>query len=269
MSTPVPSTDRVLIAIPAYGAPQLTDGVLEDLVRDPAGLLPHSRIVVVDNAGDYVPTVTDERVSVHRPGTNLRWLGSVNWALASAARHDEQVCIVLNNDTRLSRDFAYWLTTTFADCSGTAVAAACYDDFWLHQRAQLIPGDAQDYVGRRAYRQVPFCDGTAIGFDVRVATELGGLDGEAFPQQGYGADLDYALRVRENGFRCVVSDAAYVHHVRRGTMSLLPEETGEHHRREILTGLDAKWGSGWRALAGLSDAAFPAHNLVSAADWYA
>ena len=52
-------------------------------------------------------------------------------------------------------------------------------------------------------------------------------------------------------------------------MSLLPEETGEHHRREILTGLDAKWGSGWRALAGLSDAAFPANNLVSAADWYA
>ncbi|WP_375486873.1 hypothetical protein [uncultured Jatrophihabitans sp.] len=269
MTSPAPSTVSVLIAVPAYGARRLTDGVLADLVRDPAPLLPDSRIVVIDNAGDYVPVVTDERVSVHRPGTNLRWLGSANWALASAAEHGEQVCIVLNNDTRLSHDFAYWLTTTFADCPGTAVAAACYDDFWLHQRAHRIPADAHDYVGRHAYRQVPFCDGTAIGFDVRVAAELGGLDGDAFPQQGYGADLDYALRVRANGYRCVVTDAAYVHHERRGTMSLLPEETGEHHRREILTGLDANWGPRWRPLAGLSDAAFPAHNLVSAADWYA
>ena len=265
----VPSTDAVLIAIPAYGAPQLTDGVLGDLVRDPAGSLPGSRIVVIDNAGDYASPVTDERVSVHRPGTNLGWLGSANWALASAAEHGELICIVLNNDTRLSRDFADRLTASFADCPGTAVAAACYDDFWLHQRAHAIPAEAAGYIGRHAYRQVPFCDGTAIAFDVRVAAELGGLDARAFPRQGYGADIDYALRARAAGYRCLVTDAAYVHHERRGTMSLVPEETGEHHRHEILTGLDANWGPGWRSLAGLSPAAFPAHNVVSAGDWYA
>jgi hypothetical protein len=266
---PAPSTDAVLIAVPAYGAPHLTDGVLRDLVRDPAALLPGSRIVVIDNAGDYEPVVADDRLSVHRPGSNLRWLGSVNWALASAAGNGEAVCIVLNNDTRLSPDFAHRLAASFADCPRTAVAAACYDDFWLHQRAYEIPPEAADYVGRHAYREVPFCDGTAIAFDVRVAAELGGLDGQAFPRQGYGADIDYALRARAAGYRCLVTDAAYVHHVRRGTMSLVPEETGEHHRHEILTGLDAKWGPDWRSLAGLSPAAFPAHNVVSAGDWYA
>jgi hypothetical protein len=66
----------------------------------------------------------------------------------------------------------------------------------------------------------------------------------------------------------VVSDAAYVHHLRRGTMQLVPEETSEFHRHEILTGLDAKWGPDWRAQAGLSPDSFPAHNTGSAASWY-
>ena len=55
----------------------------------------------------------------------------------------------------------------------------------------------------------------------------------------------------------------------RGTMDGLPEETSEAHRAEILTGLERKWGPGWRAAAGLSSAAFPAHNTGSAASWYA
>jgi GT2 family glycosyltransferase len=263
-----PLLDRVLIAVPAYGAAHLTDSVLADLLRDAPELLPHSRIVIIDNRGDYVPPIADDRFSVYRPGANLRWIGSVNWALDSAAEQGDSVCLVINNDTRLSRDFAYWLASSFTDCADAAVAAACYDDFWLHQRAHVIPEDADGYEITQAYRSVPFCDGTAIAFSMEVAKRLGRLDQEAFPQQGYGADIDYALRARAAGLRCVVSDAAYVNHLRRGTMQLIPEETGEVHRHEILTGLDAKWGPGWRADAGLSPEAFPAHNTGSSASWY-
>ena len=263
-----PCEAAVLIAVPAYGAAHLTDDVVGDLVRDGARLLPNSRVVVVDNAGDYVLKTTDDRVSIHRPPANLRWIGSANWALDAAADHGDAMCIVLNNDTRLSPDFAYWLAMTFSDCPGTAVAAACYDDFWLHQRARAIPSAAAEYVPARSYRPVPFCDGTAIAFSTEAADRLGRLDQQVFPQQGYGSDIDYALRARAAGYRCLVTEAAYVHHFRRGTMRLIPEETGEHHRHEILTGLDAKWGSQWRAQAGLSEAAFPAHNTGSAGDWY-
>ncbi|BEP15004.1 glycosyltransferase family 2 protein [Acidothermaceae bacterium B102] len=260
--------DHVLIAVPAFGAAHLTDAVVSDLLRDGADRLPNSRIVVIDNRGDYVAAATDDRLSVHRPGSNLKWIGSANWALDSAREHGDSICLVLNNDTRLSPDFAYWLASAFADCTDVAVAAACYDDFWLHQRAHVIPDQAADYQPIRAYRQVPFCDGTAIAFSTEAAKLLGGLDQEAFPHQGYGADIDYALRARAYGLRCLVSDAAYVHHLRRGTMQLIPEETGEAHRHEILTGLDAKWGPGWRAQAGLSDDSFPAHNKGSASSWY-
>lgn len=268
MSRRPPLPDSVLIAVPAYGAAHLTDAVVADLLRDAPELLPHGRIVIIDNQGAYAPPRTDDRLTVHRPGKNLRWLGSVNWALSSADEHGDTVCVVLNNDTRLSTDFAYWLALSFTDCTDVAIAAACYDDFWLHQRARAIPENADDYEIVRAYRQVPFCDGTAIAFSVDAATSLGRLDHMAFPRQGYGADIDYALRARADGLRCVVTDAAYVQHLRRGTMRMIPAETSELHRSEILTGLDAKWGPDWRAAAGLSPASFPAHNTGSAASWY-
>jgi GT2 family glycosyltransferase len=266
---PEPLPDRVLVAVPAYGAAHLTDTVVTDLLGSPTDLLPNSRIVVIDNRGDYEAVRTDSRLSVQRPGHNLRWIGSANAAMDSAAEHGEDVCLVVNNDTRLSPDFAYWLARSFQDCPGTAVAAACYDDFWLHQRAHNIPPRADQYDVVQAYRSVSFCDGTAIAFSVPAAKVLGRLDQTAFPQQGYGADIDYALRARQHGFRCLVTDAAYVSHLRRGTMDGLVEETSELHRSEILTGLERNWGSGWRAGAGLGAGAFPPHNTGSAASWYA
>ena len=277
-----PLLDRVLIAVPAYGAAHLTDTVLGDLLGAPRELLPNCRIVVVDNRGDYVPQVVrsgarpgsrpddrvDARLTVYRPGANLRWIGSANWALDSAAKHGDDVCLVVNNDTRLSPDFAYWMTRSFHDCSGAAVVSACYDDFWIHQRAHAIPPRAEDYVPVCAYRSVPFCDGTAIAFSAAAAADVGRLDQVAFAGQGYGADIDYALRAREHGWRCLVADTAYVSHLRRGTMDGLSEETSEAHRAEILTGMESKWGQSWRTAAGLSAAAFPAHNTGSGASWY-
>jgi GT2 family glycosyltransferase len=263
-----PLPDQVLIAVPVFGASHLTDTVLADLLSAAPDLLPNARIVIIDNRGDYEPTIIDDRLSVYRSGRNLRWIGSANWALDTAAEQGDEICIVLNNDTRLSPDFAYWMARSFADCPGTAIAAACYDDFWLHQRAHVIPAKAEQYQITHAYRRVPFCDGTAIAFSSAAAAELGRLDQQAFPQQGYGADIDYALRARDHGFRCLVTDTAFVSHLRRGTMAGIPEETSELHRHEILTGLDLKWGPDWRARAGLSAASFPAHNTGSAASWY-
>lgn len=260
---------RVLVVIPAFGADHLTDAVLGDLLGHSADALPHARIVVLDNGGDYEPRLRDPRLSVVRPGTNLRWIGSVNWALDRASEAGDDVCMIVNNDTRLSPDFVYWLAMAVLENDGVAVVAPTYDDFWIHQRAREIPDVAAHYRHVRAYREVPFCDGTGIAFSVRAAASLGRLDRVAFPRHGYGADIDYALRARDSGFRCLVTEGAYLHHLRRGTMDLLPEETGERNRSEILTGLDGKWGSAWRPAVGLSAAAFPPHNTSSAASWYA
>ncbi len=272
-----PRQPTIVVAIPAFGSPQLTDAVLADLHRDGSLDDPRVRVVVVDNGGDYlVPGAYDApsvlgspRVGVHRPGRNLRWIGSANWALHTALADGLDLCVVLNNDTRLSPGFLQGLVAPFGapGDDDVAVVAACYDDFWLHQRAVVIPTTAADYEPRDTVREVPFCDGTAIAFAARRVVDLGGLDEVAFPRHGYGSDIDLALRVRAAGLRCLVTEGAYVSHLRRATM----ERTGqssELNRAEILGGLDAKWPQGWRARAGLGPGSFPAHNTGSAATWY-
>ncbi|MGI3780287.1 MAG: hypothetical protein ACRYG2_05865, partial [Janthinobacterium lividum] len=224
------------------------------------------RLVVVDNQGDYVRPGWAVGVEVVRTGENLRWIGTANWAFARAQAEGDEVVVLLNNDTRLSRGFARGLVDAVE--GDVAVAAACYDDFWLHQRAVRVPRDAEAYVPSAVTRDVPFCDGTAIAFAVKALSAVGPMDTVAFPQHGYGADVDWALRARRAGWRCVVTEGAYVHHLRRVTMTRVGR-TAEDNRAEILTGLDRLWGDGWRTLAGLGPDAFPPHNTGSAIDWYA
>ncbi len=288
MTSPRP-TKSALVVIPAFGSPELTDAVVHDLCRDGSDLDPAVHIVVVDNAGDYVlpPGVLPPdlpaggspddlsasgsgaagRISVHRPGSNVRWIGAANWALQTSAREGHAVCVVLNNDIRLSAGFLDGLLAPFSTANDIAVVAACYDDFWLHQRARVIPPTASEYVPRDVLRDVPFCDGTAIAFAVPAVVALGGLDEVMFPRHGYGADIDLAIRARATGLRCVVTEGAYASHLRRQTMNRTGQ-TSEGNRAEILDGLNAKWGDSWRADVGLGPQSFPAHNTGSAASWY-
>ena len=71
---------RTLLAVPAYGSPELTDAVLRDLLRDDPVLPDGLRAVVVDNQGDYVRPGWAAGVEVVRTGANLRWIGTANWA---------------------------------------------------------------------------------------------------------------------------------------------------------------------------------------------
>ncbi|GAA0996350.1 hypothetical protein GCM10009563_16800 [Subtercola frigoramans] len=253
------------MVIPAFGLPELTDAVVNDLCRDGSDLDPAVRIVVVDNAGDYV--LPQGHISVYRPGRNLRWIDAANWALETSSREGHSVCVVLNNDIRLSPGFLNGLIAPFREADDIALASACYDDFWLHQRAHAIPTTAAEYVSRDVVRDVDFCDGTAIAFAVPSVVALGGLDEVTFPGHGYGADIDLAIRVRAAGLRCVVTENAYVSHLRRQTMNQ-KHQTSEGNRAEILDGLNAKWGDGWRAKVGLAAESFPAHNTGSGASWY-
>lgn len=260
-----PAEPTVLVAVPVFGSPELTDTMLGDLFGDelPAGV----RVVVVDNGGDYVVPPAFDQVTRYRPGTNLRWIGATNWALQTAIDEDYPVCVVLNNDIRLSPNFLSALVAPLAELDDAVLVAACYDDFWLHQRAATIPATAAAYEPVPVWRTVPFCDGTAIAFSVAAMAELGLLDTGAFPRHGYGSDIDLALRARAAGWRCIVTEGAYVSHLRRATMTRTGQ-SAELNRAEILDGLTSKWGPDWRAQVGLSPAAFPPHNTGSGASWY-
>ncbi|MET3807713.1 GT2 family glycosyltransferase [Nakamurella sp. UYEF19] len=263
-----PIEQSVLVIVPAFGASNLTDTVVGDLLDCDVALVPNYRIVVVDNRGDYESPYQDERVSVHRPGSNTRWIGATNWGLEHAMAQGDDVCMVVNNDTRLSPNFVYWLALSVIENDDVAIAAACYNDFWLHQRVWTVQGSAASFEPRRAYREVPFCDGTALAFNIDLVRVVGILNVEAFPRHGYGADVDYALRARADGLRCLVTETAYVDHAGRGTMNQLPAETHDVARAEITTGLNNLWGDQWRKIAGLTERAFEPNNTGSTRAWY-
>lgn len=263
-----PLNESILLVIPAFGGAHLTDTVLDDLRQADASLVPNLRIVVVDNKGDYVLPQPDPRVSLHRPPSNIRWIGASNWGLRTALEAQDDIFMVLNNDTRLSPDFVYWLARSLVENAGVAIAAACYDDFWLHQRVWAPQEDAAHFEPRRAYRSVPFCDGTALAFAMDHVRTLGILDDVAFPRHGYGADVDFALRARAEGLRCLVTDSAYLSHLRRGTMDQVPGETSKVAIAEIVTGLNQLWGDQWRKEAGLTELAFEPNNTGCTPAWY-
>ena len=104
-----PLTQSILVVVPAFGGSHLTDAVLADLSQGDRTLVPNLRIVVVDNKGDYDLPSSDPRATVHHPAGNIRWIGATNWGLRAAQQADDDIFIVLNNDTRLSPDFIYWL----------------------------------------------------------------------------------------------------------------------------------------------------------------
>lgn len=206
--------------------------------------------MVVDNRGDYSVQTTHDDVEIVRPAGNLRWIGSANYGLERAEREGYDACAVLNNDIQISQDGIGWLVSALYDCHAAAVAGPVYDCYWPHQRKE-VDLQAADYAPTIAFREVPFCDGAALVVRKDTIAKVGLLDAETFGWHGYGADIDYGIRIRGAGMRSVVTEACFVRHERRATIRT--HEIDLEHRilKEYQGGLVRKWGADWRLLAGL------------------
>lgn len=209
-------------------------------------------LIVLDNRGDL--ELDDSRHRIVRPTTKLRWIGSVNWGLSRAAADGFDLLLVLNSDIRLSMPFVGPMRDSITSNDRVAIAGPCYDDFWPHQRASCIPSQPHLYDPVAAVRNTAFCDGTAWAIDVRASTDIGLLDDETFLWHGYGADLDYSIRARKRGYRVIVTEACYISHLRRASMSAAGQSE-ERANQEIENGMTSKYGPEWRRLLGLTDAA--------------
>jgi GT2 family glycosyltransferase len=245
----------VLVVVPMYGRARYTDALLDQLLEDgqPGGH--HLRCLVVDNRGDYVGPDRAE-VAVVRPARNLQWIGSANFGFQEAVSGGFEFALALNNDVTLARHFVPSLVSAASRCPDLGVLAPVYDDYWTHQRS-LYTTAIGTHLPVDEHRAVPFCDGTAMLVPTSVLKRVGLLDEEAFPWHGYGADVDYGLRVRRAGLRCWVTERAYLSHGRRGTIRVDEKDNLESRiRHEFGTRLAAKWGPEWATITGV--AALPA-----------
>lgn len=233
---------RIAVVIPAFGLDHLTHALLGDVFteRDLVDAF------IVDNGGDYV-RLGDEFVL--RPGTNLGWLRGSNFGLEEArTRGPYAGYVLLNNDTRLSPNFFAGLVQA-ASRDRVGVVGPLYDDWWPHQLGRYR-GAAAAYVPTKRLRKVPFVDGTCIYLTSAALERIGNLDADSFAETGWGADFDYAYRVRLGGFVVLVTGASYLNHIRGATANAV---YGDYHAAGVrdLATLEQKWGPEWRRLTGL------------------
>jgi GT2 family glycosyltransferase len=237
--------DRILVVIPVHGGHAMTYALLEDLRREEHLV----DVAIVDNGDDYLPH-GDE--SVLRPGDNLGWAAGTNFGTTERLSPDHAAVVWMNNDTRLAAGFVAGLVRAWEE-TGAGLIGPLYDCYWDHQRPSR-PVSVSAYRPRARHYAAPFVDGTCMFVPSSTLDAIGMLDSETFAPVGYGADLDYALRVRSAGMSVAVTRLAYLRHEKSMTAKEIfggLEEYGSRAYRVMEAGMTTKWGEDWRRHAGI------------------
>lgn len=161
-------------------------------------------LIVVDNASEETETRSllaelGKRHTVMRHGRNRSFSDSVN---AGARVGRAPTLVILNSDVIVQPG---WDTHLLQDVAHPEVGLA---------GARTAPGGASGLQADPALGQVVepeylifFC----VAMRREVFEQVGPLDEETCPGWGGGEDLDYSWRVRDAGYRLVVSDAFVFH----------------------------------------------------------
>jgi GT2 family glycosyltransferase len=244
----------VSVVIVTYGGLDLTRDCLESLSRE---TWPRLEVLVVDNASsDGTPEFLKEvaarepRVRTIFNAENRGFAAANNQGIAGSTG---EVVVLLNNDTvvppgllgllagHLQRDPSIGLlcpTTNF-----------CGNEARVEPEYEQISG-LPDFAARRAakHRGRVFDIGVAAMYCVAsrraVLEDVGPLD-EAYGV-GMFEDDDFAVRMRQKGYRVACAEDAYVHHVGQGAFrKLSPAEYDALWKRNQAY-FEKKFGLEWK-----------------------
>lgn len=239
---------RIAVVVPVYGQHHLTDAVLGDLLGQEPAPGVELWVYVVDNRGDW-DRGHPIRAHTILPGENLGWTRGTNLGLrvAAAERAFDAFCC-LNNDVRLDPRFVDGLAGALRARPDAGLVAPLYDDVWAHQKGPY-QGPAAGYVrpDPPTEREVGFVDGTCLLLPRATYEQVGPFDEHHFGRHGWGADIDYACRVRATGAPVLVTDRAYLNHAHQGTAATMGVDWNAGAEAEMEAGMTAKYGPTWRA----------------------
>lgn len=240
---------RILVVIPVHGGHDMTHALLEDLRREDHLV----DVTIVDNGHDY-PREGDE--TVLRPRENLGWAAGTNFGTTECLSPDHMGAVWMNNDTRLATGFFAGLVRAWEETSAGLIGPL-YDCYWTHQRPSRAVA-VSAYRPRARHYAAPFVDGTCMFVPSSTLETIGMLDSETFAPVGWGADLDYGLRVRSAGLSVAVTRLAYLHHEKSMTAKEIYagglEEYGSRGDPVMEAGMTKNWGEYWRRTAGIDSA---------------
>lgn len=185
------------------------------------------RVLLVDNGStDDTPENARKHfpaVEVIENGGNIGFPGGNNVGIREALRHGAEYVILLNNDTVVAEDFAReLLIVAMSDKRIGMVTSKIY----FYDRPEVIwfaGGDFSTWTGRSRhagfgeYDRGQFDEVTDIGRPCgcsllvtrKFIEDVGLMNEDLFL---YGEEIDFALRARRKGYRCMLAPCSRVWH---------------------------------------------------------
>jgi GT2 family glycosyltransferase len=245
---------KVSIVIVTYNNVEMTRQCLESVSARTAW--PNFEVLVVDNAStdgtrEYLRAAekTYPAISVLLNDSNAGFAAANNRALRLASG---QYLVLLNNDTIVSRGWVEVLVRHLKSSPEIGmigpVTNAIGNEAMIpveYSDVEEMPPWARDYVRRHAGEtfEIPMLAMFCVAMRRDVFEKVGPLD-ERFGV-GMFEDDDYALRLRNAGYRVVCARDSFVHHWMKAAFGKIPaaeyRSLFERNRRLF----EEKWGTSW------------------------
>ena len=243
----------VSVVVVTYGGLDLTKDCLESLARE---TWPRIEILVVDNASsDATPEYLretaerDPRIRTIFNAENRGFAAANNQGIAASRG---EVVVLLNNDTVVPPGLLGRLVRHLE--RDPSIGLLCPTTNFCGNEARVEPdytgiSGLPAYAARRAaeHRGRVFDIGVAAMYCVAarrsVLDDVGPLD-EAYGI-GMFEDDDFAVRMRQKGYRVACAEDAYVHHVGQGAFRKLSPETYDALWKKNQAYFEKKFGRAW------------------------
>ncbi len=244
---------KVSIVVVTYNNPEYTRLTLESVLQKTE--YANYEIVVVDNGSAASMTAwlleyaaKHPQVKVILNGRNLGFAAANNIGIRAA---DSTYVVLLNNDCIVTPG---WLTRLIGylrdpqigmvgPVTNFAGNEACVNvDYYRLEEIDRF-ARIRTLVRRGHSFDIPMLAMFCLAMRRAVVEEIGPLD----EQFGVGMfeDDDYALRVRQAGYRIVCAEDVFVHHFGRSSFSKLDDAEFRHIVDENRARFEAKWETTW------------------------
>jgi GT2 family glycosyltransferase/glycosyltransferase involved in cell wall biosynthesis len=245
----------VSVVVVTYGGLELTKACLESLLEGETW--PRLEVLVVDNASDdgtpeYLRALAarDGRVRCVFNRENRGFAAANNQGMALA---EGKIVVLLNNDTVVPPGLLGRLAAHLE--RDRSIGLLCPTTNFCGNEARVEP-DYTDLAGLPAYSARRAREHRGRIFDIRVAAmycvamrrsvlqQVGPLD-EAYGV-GMFEDDDFAVRMRQAGYRVACAEDAYVHHVGQGAFRKLSPEEYDALWKKNQAYFEKKWSVEWK-----------------------
>lgn len=263
MSQTEPQQRKVIVVVPTIVPHGLREPLIAELARQPEV----QSVIVIDNGDNYITEVEDlpaRKIKVRKPRCNLNWLGACNYGAAEILTVCQQfesqdpqnerqlIACFINDDLVLSNNFFAQILPVFDEKPNAGLVVPQYDGRFCP--AARCTATAATWSSTNLDLEADCVDGTCLIMPVATLATVGLLDPH-FRHPGWGADADYAYRVRQSGQKVYVTARGRVWHATQGeggTSAKIVYGSADawqaRGRQQAQEDLQEKYGPNWRQI---------------------